>query len=166
MSGTVTPQPAWMATNSASSRSIWQTSKKRPCLPHEYCTRFTPPMKSAGTVSFQRPRSASRWLPPNGADAEQLVTNADIALYNAKLENTGSWRFFEPEMGVRVQQRRALEAELEGALERSEFELFYPALLLVALETCAFEALVRWRNPIARPRCAWISLSVSPKKPD
>jgi diguanylate cyclase (GGDEF)-like protein len=86
--------------------------------------------------------------PVNGADAEQLVKNADIAQYNAKRENTGSWRFYEPEMGVRVQQRRTLETELRAALEGNEFELYYqPFYNIVAQNTCAFEALVRWRHP-------------------
>ena len=86
--------------------------------------------------------------PPNGADAVQLMKNADIAQYRAKAENTGGWRFYEPEMGARVRERRAIEAELRDALSRGEFEMYYqPFYNIVAQNTCAFEALVRWRHP-------------------
>lgn len=85
---------------------------------------------------------------PNGADAVNLMKNADIAQYRAKAENTGGWRFYEPAMGARVRERRTIEAELRDALARGEFEIYYqPFYNVVAQHTCAFEALVRWRHP-------------------
>ena len=72
-----------------------------------------------------------------------------LVQYNAKLQNPGQWCFYEPQMGVRVQERRAIEAELHNALARNEFELHYqPVYNIVEQNTCAFEALVRWRHPV------------------
>ncbi len=47
--------------------------------------------------------------PTDGTSAEELLRHADIALYRAKLEEPGTWRFFEAEMGARVESRRQLE---------------------------------------------------------
>ena len=56
---------------------------------------------------------------------ERLMRDADIALYLAKTEGRGTVRFFEPEMDARIHLRRVLEADLQGALARNEFELYY-----------------------------------------
>ena len=87
--------------------------------------------------------------PWNGIDPDQLLKNADIALYRAKEDNPGTWRFFEPEMGLLVEARRSLETDLHSALGNSEFELFYqPFYNVQSREICAFEALLRWRHPL------------------
>jgi diguanylate cyclase (GGDEF)-like protein len=86
--------------------------------------------------------------PRNGADAHQLLKNAEIALHRAKLDDPGTWRFFEPEMGHLVEARRTLETELRSALTNGEFEVFYqPFYNVQSREICAFEALLRWRHP-------------------
>jgi len=87
--------------------------------------------------------------PSNGLDPDQLVTNADIALYRAKEDHRGTWCFFEPEMGLLVAARRTMETELRGALANGEFELFYqPFYNVQSRRVCAFEALLRWRHPL------------------
>ncbi len=79
---------------------------------------------------------------------DTLMRDADIALYQAKLEGRGTARFFEPEMDARIELRRALEKDLQGAAERNEFELYYqPQVDLVTNEVTGFEALVRWNHP-------------------
>jgi len=76
------------------------------------------------------------------------MRNADLALYRAKQEGRGIFRFFEPEMDARAQARRQLEMDLRGAIEREEFELHYQPLISVADRRVAgFEALIRWRHP-------------------
>ncbi len=86
--------------------------------------------------------------PLNGSDPDQLLRNADIAQYRAKSSGWGNWCFYEPEMGIEVQQRRTLEIELRDALANGEFELYYqPFYNIVSQTTCAFEALLRWRHP-------------------
>jgi diguanylate cyclase (GGDEF)-like protein/PAS domain S-box-containing protein len=86
--------------------------------------------------------------PWNGEHPDHLLKNAEIALYRAKLDEPGTWRFFEPEMGLFVEARRTLETELRSALSNGEFELFYqPFYNVQSGKICAFEALLRWRHP-------------------
>ena len=72
-----------------------------------------------------------------------------MALYGAKADGRGTYRFFEPEMNVRMQARRALELDLRNALVANEFELHYQPLVDLASRTrsTAFEALLRWQPP-------------------
>jgi diguanylate cyclase (GGDEF)-like protein/PAS domain S-box-containing protein len=87
--------------------------------------------------------------PADGETAEQLLRNADIALYQAKEDGRRVFRFFEPGMDARLRARRTLEFDLRKALAAGEFELYYQPL--VTLETgliCGFEALLRWRHPL------------------
>ena len=86
--------------------------------------------------------------PGDGADADQLLRNADMALYKAKADGRGTHRFFEPEMDARLQARRALELDMRKALSANEFELHYqPSLNVLTRQISGFEALVRWRHP-------------------
>jgi diguanylate cyclase (GGDEF)-like protein len=87
--------------------------------------------------------------PQHGLDAEELLKNADLALYRAKSEGRNSYRFFEPEMDRELRQRRALEVDLHNALSNDEFEAYYQPLVNADDgETCAVEALIRWRHPL------------------
>jgi len=78
-------------------------------------------------------------------DPEQFLRNADIALYQAKSEGRGTWRWFEAKMEASAQARRALEFDLRKATESEDFELYYQPLFNLKtrrIETC--EALLRW----------------------
>ncbi len=87
-------------------------------------------------------------IPGDGDDTDQLLKNADMALYRAKAEGRGRFRFFEPEMDARMQARRALEIDLRRALAVGEFVLFYqPQMNLKTRRVIGFEALVRWDHP-------------------
>jgi diguanylate cyclase (GGDEF)-like protein len=86
--------------------------------------------------------------PGDGLDPDQLLKNADMALYRAKSDGHGLYRFFEPEMDARMQARRKLEIDLRTAIANSEFELFYQPLVDMKTEyVTGFEALIRWRHP-------------------
>jgi len=85
--------------------------------------------------------------PEDGTSADLLLKHADLALYRAKSDGRGVYRFFEPAMDARMQARRALELDLRKALANAEFELFYqPLVSLPAQRVVAFEALLRWRH--------------------
>jgi diguanylate cyclase (GGDEF)-like protein/PAS domain S-box-containing protein len=86
--------------------------------------------------------------PNDGCDADDLLKKADMALYRAKEEGRGTYRFFEPEMDARMQRRRALEFDLRRALALRQFEVHYqPLVNLESDQVSGFEALVRWRHP-------------------
>ncbi len=86
--------------------------------------------------------------PGDGVTCERLLKNADVALYRAKSEGRGTWRFFEPEMDARLQARRKLELDLRDALNKGQFDLYYQPLYDLELNrVCGFEALLRWRHP-------------------
>jgi diguanylate cyclase (GGDEF)-like protein len=86
--------------------------------------------------------------PGDGDDPDVLLGNADLALYQAKSERRGGWRFFEPQMNERMRARRALELDLRRALAAEEFELFYqPTVDLRSGHVRGFEALIRWQHP-------------------
>ena len=86
--------------------------------------------------------------PADGTDPDQLLKNADLALYRAKTDGRGTYRFFESEMDARAQARRTLELDLRAAITRGEFELHYqPILDLRTNAVVSVEALVRWNHP-------------------
>ncbi|MCJ2037035.1 EAL domain-containing protein [Methylobacterium sp. J-068] len=89
------------------------------------------------------------FAPGDGTSCEKLLKNADVALYRAKADGRGTWRFFEAEMDISLQTRRALELDLREALTREEFELHYqPIYDFRGRRIGGFEALVRWRHPV------------------
>ncbi|MBV8752985.1 MAG: PAS-domain containing protein [Hyphomicrobiales bacterium] len=86
--------------------------------------------------------------PTDGSAADHLMKCADLALYRAKAEGRGLFRFFEPEMDAHIQRRRALEIDLRRALASGEFHLVYQPLLNLATNALTgMEALVRWNHP-------------------
>lgn len=100
--------------------------------------------------------------PDDASDADQLLTNADLALYRAKGEGRGTYRFFEAGMDARAQARRELELDLRAALLRNEFEVHYqPITDIKAGRIVCFEALVRWIHPLRGliPPADFISLA-------
>jgi diguanylate cyclase (GGDEF)-like protein len=80
-------------------------------------------------------------------DADQLLKNSDMALYRAKAENRGTWRWFEAEMEARAQARRSLELDLRTALEAEAFDLYYqPIFDIRTRRILSCEALLRWHH--------------------
>jgi diguanylate cyclase (GGDEF)-like protein len=86
--------------------------------------------------------------PADGNEPDQLLRNADMALYRAKAEGRGAYHFFQPEMDAHMQERRKLELDLRKALLADQFELYYQPLVEVGSgEVSGFEALLRWNHP-------------------
>jgi diguanylate cyclase (GGDEF)-like protein/PAS domain S-box-containing protein len=87
--------------------------------------------------------------PADGETSDQLLRNADMALYQAKEDGRCTFCFFQPGMGAILRAHHTLELDLRKALGASEFEVYYQPL--VTLETgviCGFEALLRWHHPL------------------
>lgn len=86
--------------------------------------------------------------PSNAGEAEDLHKKADLALYRAKAEGRGVYRFFDGIMGQQLLHRRRLETDLRRAIENGELHLHYqPQACLETRGITGFEALVRWRHP-------------------
>jgi diguanylate cyclase (GGDEF)-like protein len=86
--------------------------------------------------------------PRDAAGVDHLLKIADMALYWAKAEQRGTWRFFEPDMDVRAHARRSLELDLRHALTNNAFQVYYQPLFDLRtkkISTC--EALLRWPHP-------------------
>ena len=87
-------------------------------------------------------------MPNDGTGSDEIVKNADLALYRAKEVGRGSHRFFEPEMDRHMRARHTLEHELRNALVNGEFEIHYqPFVDARSGETAGCEALLRWNHP-------------------
>ncbi|HEX4554334.1 MAG TPA: EAL domain-containing protein [Xanthobacteraceae bacterium] len=88
-------------------------------------------------------------IAPNDAiEPDQLLKNADMALYRSKSDGRGTFRFFAPEMDDRVKARRTLELDLRKAIANGEFELYYqPLVNLGNQKISCCEALLRWHHP-------------------
>ena len=86
--------------------------------------------------------------PHDATELDQLLKNADMALYRAKGDGRGTHRFFEAAMDARLRAKRGLELDLRKALDNHELELYYQPLVNLELGTVTgCEALVRWHHP-------------------
>lgn len=86
--------------------------------------------------------------PSDGADADTLLKNADLALYLGKQDGRGVFRFFEPALDAAARKRRQLELDLRAALHGGQFRLnFQPIFDLKKDRIGGFEALLRWEHP-------------------
>ena len=87
-------------------------------------------------------------FPDDATDRHALLTHADTALYRAKNEGRGTYRFFEASMGAAVRDRRLLEHDLRQAIARQELRLVYqPLKEIPSGKAVGFEALLRWKHP-------------------
>ena len=86
--------------------------------------------------------------PQHGADLNQILKNADLAMYAAKSAGRRTWRFFEPDMDARVNARRNREMDLRQGIIDGAFEVHYqPCVSLRDNSITSCEALLRWRHP-------------------
>ncbi len=86
--------------------------------------------------------------PDDGLEPDILMKNADMALYRAKGDGRGTYRFFEPGMDARMQARRLLELSLRKAIANQEFEIHYQPIVDLRTDAITgFEALLRWNHP-------------------
>ncbi len=87
-------------------------------------------------------------FPADGDDPDQLLKNAETAMYHAKGEGRNTYQFFSSEMNNRVFERLSLETSLHKALEKTEFLLHYqPTVDVATNRIVGMEALVRWNHP-------------------
>jgi diguanylate cyclase (GGDEF)-like protein/PAS domain S-box-containing protein len=87
--------------------------------------------------------------PSDAKDRTELLSSADTALYRAKTEGKGTYRFFEAAMGAQIRERRSIEHDLRGAVANNELSLAYqPQAQVDTGEVNGFEVLLRWNHPV------------------
>jgi diguanylate cyclase (GGDEF)-like protein len=105
------------------------------------------PMQLALNSLVVTPSVGIAICPQDGADADTLLRNADLAMYFAKRKNPGTFAFYEVAMNAAALQRFTIEGQLRGALERNEFTLDYqPQFDVRTGGISGMEALLRWTN--------------------
>ena len=86
--------------------------------------------------------------PDDGEDDQNLIKNADMAMYRAKDEGRATFQYYQPSMGEQVRERLVMESSLRQAMQRGEFFLRYQARLnMKSGELTGVEALLRWQHP-------------------
>ncbi|GAY19816.1 EAL domain-containing protein [Sphingobium fuliginis] len=89
------------------------------------------------------------FCPQDGVTAEELIRNADLALYAAKGDGRGIYRFYSPEMHADAEDRRQLEEDLRKALVENALHLVYqPVVSSRTEQITGYEALLRWQHPV------------------
>jgi len=87
-------------------------------------------------------------FPEHADSAEEVMSHADTALYRAKQDGRGVYRFYHGDMGAEVRDRRMMEHDLRHAISRNELTLVYqPQIDIQSGDVTGFEALIRWMHP-------------------
>jgi diguanylate cyclase len=106
------------------------------------------PIQLASNSVVVTPSVGIALYPQDGADAETLMRNADLAMYFAKRRSPGTRAYFDVSMNAKALHRFTIEEQLRGALERNEFSLQYqPQFDVRTGSISGVEALLRWTNP-------------------
>lgn len=106
---------------------------------------FTRPFHIDGHELYITPSIGVTYYPNDGGDAETLIRNADMAMYQAKDQGKNRYKFFTTELNERVQRRLEIERKLRKSIEKNEFAVYYqPRIDLLTGKTCGMEALARW----------------------
>ncbi len=107
------------------------------------------PFTLMGSEQFCIPSIGIAYFPDQGLTVEELLRNADVAMYHAKQGGERRYCVFEPSMVAHIQDQLSLETDLRLALARDELELHYqPKVSSEGLQAVGAEALVRWRHPV------------------
>ena len=119
-------------------------------LAHQIVEAFKEPFKlDHGELAISTSTSIGiAIVPADGWKIDSLLKKAEMALYAAKAEGAGSYRFFEAEMEVGAHRRRAIEDGLRSALKSGEMQVAYQPLVdLRSWSLAGCEALARWKSP-------------------
>ncbi|MFW2349338.1 putative bifunctional diguanylate cyclase/phosphodiesterase [Qipengyuania sp.] len=116
-------------------------------LAREIIERLSEPYEIENHVLYVGASVGSALGPRDGRTVEELLRNADLALYRAKDEGGGAHREYEPSLHANAEERRQLEHSLRHALERDELVLHYQPVVDARTEgVVSFEALIRWNS--------------------
>jgi diguanylate cyclase (GGDEF)-like protein/PAS domain S-box-containing protein len=132
--------------------AMLRTGLKRPDdadeLARRLCQVFATPFIHDGQELHTSASLGIALFPDDGGQAEQLLRNAELAMYKAKASGRNGYRFFSIEMNLAARRAVVMERELRQALAAEQFATFYqPQLELQSGRIVGLEALVRWRHP-------------------
>ncbi|WP_434785005.1 putative bifunctional diguanylate cyclase/phosphodiesterase [Qipengyuania zhejiangensis] len=109
--------------------------------------QLSAPYKIENQILYVGASIGSAYGPRDGNTVEELLRNADLALYRAKDAGGGEHRDYEPSLHANAEERRQLEFSLRNALEKDEMVLHYqPVVDSHTEELVSFEALIRWNS--------------------
>ena len=149
-SGPATRSPGWAATSSPSSSRTRSTARRRWMSAGGCSPSSSRPSSTAGRSCSSGPASGSPRRGSRDHTADEVLRNADVAMYTAKTNGKNRLEVFEPGMHAAALTRLALKGDLERALERGEFSLVYqPIVRLAGGRLSGVEALLRWQHPRA-----------------
>lgn len=112
------------------------------------CNSFAEPFVIDGFPLFVTISVGISQYPKDGTDMDTVIRNADIAMYHAKEEGNGVYRFFKPSLAPLIQEKMQLDNGLYKALRDGQFSLHYqPKIDAKSGELCGIEALIRWKHP-------------------
>jgi diguanylate cyclase (GGDEF)-like protein/PAS domain S-box-containing protein len=133
-------------------------------LPKIHSARHTEPVLHKILAAFSQPFRLDRHeafvttsigvtvFPDDSDDPQQLMQNADAAMYRAKADGRGTFHYFTPELNQRAIERMRIEGYLMHALERDEITIAYQPIVDVRTgQTESAEALIRWNSPALGP---------------
>ncbi len=125
------------------------TSADRPrVLAQAVLDRLREPMRVDGQLVATGVSIGIALGPVDGRDADQLLKNADLALYRAKADGRGTFSFFEPALDAAARARREIELDLRCAIATGQFALHYQPIVNLGDDRIGgFEALIRWHHP-------------------
>lgn len=109
---------------------------------------FSEPFGIAGHELFSSASVGLSMFPADGRDSDELIRNADAAMYRAKSEGRNTYQFYSADMTVKARERLSIENALRTALKKNEFLLHYqPVVDLQSGTVVGVEALIRWQHP-------------------
>ena len=106
------------------------------------------PFRLAGRDIHISPSIGISIFPLDSSQPDELLKNADMAMYQAKNQGRNNFQFFTSTLNDQLREQLALESDLHGALEKGEFELYFqPQVNLQTRRLTGMEALIRWNHP-------------------
>ncbi len=108
---------------------------------------FSRPLVAGSHTLYATPSIGIDIFPDASSNADDVLRHADTAMYQAKAQGRNGALFYDHQMSAELEDRLALEKELQDAVKNGEFELYYQPQYLASRDMIGAEVLLRWHNP-------------------